>query len=342
MYLTYKKGNVMNVLVTGGAGFIGSRLVLDLVARGYDVTVVDNMSRGRFKNLPRTYFDSRHTDRPRVYRCDVQDIRSLEGRWPIIFHLAAEVTNIAENRRNHLYMMQANLQINTAMTELIRHDALNIRRYIYVSTACVYPHDASVPTPERAAKTCSPEPTNYGYGVAKWVGERQAYYLHREYDVPTTVVRFFNAFGERDYYDWKSSHVAPALIRKCMERDEIVVWGSGDQTRSLVDVRDISKALILLLQSNRYAASDGRPINIGHRREISMIELARLIRVTCNRPEVEITTDPTKPNGYMRRAADPSLLRALIGWIPDTPIEETIERMVRDYKRQKKEGLIND
>lgn len=316
------------VLVTGGAGFIGMNLVSHLLDRDYEVTVVDNLSRHR---------PPRFEDGYDLYQYPVQALTSLLG-CNIVFHLAAKVSNIEFNRYHHLSMMQSNLSINTHVTNLVAKYVPD--HYIYVSTACVYPHDAHVPTPEWTARSCFPEPTNWGYGVAKWVGEQQARYLHRELYIPTTVVRFFNAFGWNDYYDWPSSHVAPALIRKAFEHDEIVVWGTGNQTRSLVDAGDIARVLVRLLKCDDSGAHNGQPVNIGHRNEISMLELALLIK-SITGVNKDIRCDDSYPDGYPRRAADPTILESLIGNVLWTPLRTTLDVMINDYESQKREGLIH-
>jgi nucleoside-diphosphate-sugar epimerase len=325
------------VLVTGGAGFIGSHLVNRLIDNDYHVTVVDDLSRGRFQNLGLSA-PTKSRKNLTFYQYPIETLNSLLG-CDIVFHLAAKISNIEYNRHHHLEMMQDNLRINNIMTDLVmRYQPV---QYTFVSTACVYPHDARVPTPESDAHCCCPEPTNWGYGVAKWVGEQQARYIHLEMCIPTTVVRFFNAFGWNDYYDWESSHVAPALIRKAHERDEIMVWGSGTQTRVLVDAADIARILIRLLECEDYGAHNGQPINIGHRNEISMLELAMRIKSLMGK-QVDIRTDPSKPDGYMRRAADPTRLEDLIGEVDWTPLNHTLRTMITDYRRQKQAGWIHD
>ena len=222
----------------------------------------------------------------------------------------------------------------------------------FVSHNCVYPHDAPVPTPEKYGNVCDPEPTNHGYGVAKWVGEQMAVYTHKELNIPTIIVRFFNAFGKRDHYDEETSHVAPAIIKRVMDgEDPITVWGTGSQTRVLVDAKDIAKALDMLMDwgiNNNptpewvpiYPTSKnrGRPgpiiVNIGHNREISIRQLTHEIIALSGREKAEIIYDVTKPDGYPRRAADTTRLKQLIGWIPDTPLPETLAAMIEDYKER--------
>lgn len=311
------------VVVTGGAGFIGSHLVDALVGRGTkEVVVVDNFCRGGWMNIG----PAMKSGRVKVRQLNLTNQKPAIWPGTIVFHLAARITNIEANQKDHLGMMQANLAINNSITEAVQAGA---KLYIPISTVCVYPHDAPVPTPENAGDACYPEPTNEGYGIAKWVQEKQAQFLHDELGIPAVVPRFSNAIGLRDYYDWQSSHVVPALIRKAHEHEEIVVWGTGQQTRSFIDAKDIAKALIMLAEMPE--AHDGRPVNIGHDREISMAELVFLILKLADL-DVPVRFDTSKPDGHKRRAVDNSRLKRLIGWAPDTPLEDTIAAMIDEYR----------
>lgn len=318
------------VLVTGGAGMIGSYLVERLMAVGANVDVLDDMSRGQEANLPRCGI--------RIWRYYLGG--TLSDGWnymahnafrdkDVVFHLAAKVTGIAYNQRHHWDMMQSNLSINQEVAQMVA--AYKPGRYIYVSTACIYPHDAPVPTPESCGDVCNPEPTNYGYGVAKWVGEQQAKFIHDELGIPTAIVRFFNAAGPRDYYDEATSHVIPALIRRFLEGDNpVVVWGTGLQRRVFVDARDLAKGLMLIAEYG----CDGQPTNIGHIAEISIADLAELIRErTSSKARTEF--DASRPDGYPRRAADMTrLVKITGGWRPEIPLVQTIDEMILDYQER--------
>lgn len=323
----------MTHIVTGGAGLIGSHLVDALVADGGEVRVIDNFIRGSMENL-------RGSMRTGLVTVKTMNLES--GGIPIlpsdvVWHLAAKVTGIEYNRHNQYDMLQSNLAMNYNVIESVRRGKPKL--FVYVSTACVYPHDAPVPTPESAGDVGDPEPTNHGYGVAKWLGEQMVKHLTIEHNVPCVIVRFFNAFGERDYYDEATSHVAPALIRRVMEGENpVTVWGSGNQTRALVDAEDIATALVrlhdfMVTPQTLYEGKYPCPIivNIGHEREVSIRELAETIVRLCGK-DVELEFDTSKPDGYARRAADTTLLRRLIGWVPDTPLEDTLERMVREFQ----------
>ena len=314
-------------VVTGGAGFIGSHLIDVLVHLDANVVVVDNVSRGSWRNLQRygrrvsRFYTSLGSS------CDKSRLVA-EFRGATVIHLAARVANIEYNRLHHYDMLAANLSINSCVFEAV-HES-RPEKFVFVSTSCVYPHDVLVPTPESSAdRVIDPEETNYGYGLAKHVGEKCTQLIESELGIQSVVVRFFNAFGLRDYYDWATSHVAPALIRGFMEgQDPVVVWGSGKQTRVLVDARDLAVGLLIATEK----CSDSSPVNIGHDREISVGDLAQCIK-RLTRSDSRITFDETKPEGYTRRCADVKRFCSLSGgWVPDIPLETTLGQMIDERR----------
>jgi len=321
-------------IVTGGVGMIGSHLVDALVERGETVRIIDNFARGSMDNIQ----GAMKTGQVVVKNLNLEATGFPIAKGDVVWHLAAKVTGIEYNRHNQYDMLQSNLIMNYNVIESVRKQ--KPRLFVYVSTACVYPHDAPVPTPESAGDIGDPEPTNHGYGVAKWMGEQMVKHMARDFDIPCVIVRFFNAFGERDYYDEATSHVAPALIRRVLEgEDPVVVWGTGNQTRALVDSRDIVKALLMI--SDRMLTDETmyegkyqeRPFvfNIGHEREVSIRELAQTIIELCE-ADVDIVFDTSKPDGYPRRAADTTKLRNFTGWVPDRPMGATLDDMIQEFK----------
>ena len=325
----------MTHIVTGGAGMIGSHLVDALVARGEKVRVIDNFIRGSMENLK----ESMRTGQVTVKTLNLEQTGIPFSSDDVVWHLAAKVTGIEYNRHNQYEMLRLNLAINYNVIESVRRQ--KPRLFIYTSSACIYPHDAPVPTPESAGDIGDPEETNHGYGVAKWLGEQMVKHLNREHNQACVIVRFFNVLGStRDYYDRATSHVVPALIRRVMEGENpLVVWGTGQQTRALVDVKDIVEALLrlhdrMLTDETMY---DGKypegpfVVNIGHAREVSIKELAETIVRLCDKTP-DIYFDDTKPDGYPRRAADTTYLRRLIKWVPNTPLEETLAAMIQEFR----------
>lgn len=315
--MSYWQGK--KVLVTGGAGFIGSYLSELLVEEGAQLTVADNLIRGtkdridsilnkiNLKTL--NLFDYRNC----LKACQDQEV---------VLNLAAKVTGIEYNRFNMADMFESNLKLQ--MNVLHAAHECGVKRFLQVSTACIYPHDAKVPTPESEGGRGSPEPTNEGYGWAKRMGEKLALYYAREKGMGIAIARPFNAYGPRDHYDEATSHVVPALIKRVLDGDDpVTVWGTGNQSRVFVHAKDFARGLMLVAEK----APAGVPINVGHDKEVTIKELFELIcKVIGKSPKPRF--DISKPDGYPRRAADTTLLRSTTGFVPSISLEDGIREMV--------------
>jgi len=320
--MSYWKGK--RTLVTGGAGFIGSHLVEMLLADGARVRVVDNLERGRLSNLEAVLDDIE------FIQDDLRDrnacLRATQGMECVI-NMAAKVTGIEYNRCHHGEMFTANVLISANVLEAARLN--DVTRLCAVSTACIYPHDAIVPTPESEGERGTPEPTNEGYGWAKRMAEKQARYYAAEYGMEIAIVRPFNAYGPRDYYDRDTSHVIPALIAKVLDGDDpLVVWGSGDQSRAFVHAEDFARGIQLVTE--KYPAAD--PVNIGHDQETSIKDLLyKILELTGKEPRVFF--DASLPEGYRRRAADTTKLRQVTGgFVPRISLEQGLVEMIEWYQ----------
>lgn len=313
------------VCVTGGAGFIGSYLVEELVKDGAEVTVADNLERGTIARLRPVHG---------AYRLEAVDVSSPVGarvacrRQEIVLNLAAKVTGIEYNRFHHADMFTANMRIASAMTEAAM--AEGVGRFLVVSTACIYPHDAAVPTPETEGDRGTPEPTNEGYGWAKRMAENLGRYAAAESGMEVAISRPFNAYGARDHWDEATSHVIPALIKRVLDgEDPVTVWGMGTQTRAFLHARDAAIGMKLIAEHT----TGPEPINIGHADETSIRDLVDLICQRTGRFPA-ISYDTSKPDGYPRRAADTRRLFETTGWVPSTPLADGVDEMIEEYGRQ--------
>lgn len=313
-----------HVLVTGGAGYIGSYLVEDLLARGADVEVADNLETGKRSNLE-------GLARPvRLHQADLREFsacRDLVRGRDVVMNLAARAYGVGYSFSHHGDMLTSTLQISLNMLEAAR--LAGVRRYLAVSTSCVYPDDVPMPTPELDKFTGLPESANEGYGWAKRMAELQGEYFLREHRMEIAIVRPFNAYGGRRY-TWKGekSHVVPMLIHRVLSgEDPLVVWGSGRQKRNFMHVRDMAR--LMALMTERHA--DGTPLNLGDEQETSIAELVDLIlKVTGRRPRV--TFDASKPEGKLRKCSDGSRLRQLFpDFRPSMTLEEGIREVVSTW-----------
>lgn len=312
------------VLVTGGAGFIGSHLVEELVKDGAKVRVADNVERGRMENLDAVIKDIEFM---KLDLRDPENARKASGKMEVVFNLAAKVTGIEYNRTHQADMFENNMLLQQIPLNAAHSEG--VPRFIQVSTACIYPHDSKVPTPESEGERGEPEPTNAGYGWAKRIGEKLAIWYSRETDMEIGIVRPFNAYGPRDYYDTATSHVIPALIKKVMDgNNPVEVWGSGNQKRVFVHARDFAVGLKLL--GEKYAVPE--PVNLGHDDMVSIKELLELIQeITGIKNPPFFNTD--MPEGYPERAADTTKLKEVTGgFVPSISLREGVTEMVEWYR----------
>lgn len=296
-----------SVVVPGGAGFIGSSVVDELVANGASVSVIDDESSGDLSRL------ASHQGRIAIHRSDLcaMDLAALFRGADAVLNLAGMAPGLTSDESRHERLYHGNLQIADAV--LAAALAAEVPRLLVVSSSCVYPDDAPVPTPELSLDGSAPESANRGYGLAKREIERRA---TAAAGGPTriTVARPFNACGPRDQAYGPGAHVIPSLLGKILDPavPEVVVWGSGRQTRSFIDVRDAARAMLLLVEHHPVP----EPVNIGSDDEIPLGDLVRLL-MELSGVFKPVRFDLTKPEGALRKSCDSSRLRELTGFRPE-------------------------
>jgi GDP-L-fucose synthase len=318
------------VLVTGGAGFIGSSLVETLVDAGANLRVIDSLENGRMSNVQGVM------DKIEWVTGDLRDFNvclKACSESEIVLNLAAKVSGVAYNSQHPANMFHTNVAIGMNMLEAAR--VSDVERFLNVSSACVYPRDSQVPTPESEGFVDDPEPSNVGYGWAKRVLELQGRFYAKEYGMTISTVRPFNSYGPRDHFDLELGHVIPSLVRKIVDgQDPIAVWGNGAQTRSFIYVRDTVAGMILAVERSITA----EPINIGSAEEISIGDLARLIiSLAGTNPRIEF--DETKPSGQPRRCPDVEKAKKLLGFEARVPLKEGLTKTI-DWYRNQQTGAI--
>ncbi len=299
------------IVVTGGSGFLGQAVCAGLLERGCsDLSV------------------PQHRDYDLL---DPQAVERLfaEFRPEVIFHLAAEVGGIGANQREPGRFLYANLQMGLNLIEAARRHGL--QKFVQVGTVCAYPKFTPVPFREADLWNGYPEETNAPYGIAKKAllvmlqSYRQQYGLNGIYLLPV------NLYGPGDNYDPESSHVIPALIRKCVtalreDAPEISVWGTGAASREFLYVRDCAEGLILAAE--KYSGSD--PVNLGAGQEISIRELVTLIAQLTGY-QGQIVWDTARPDGQPRRCLDTTRARELFGFQARTSLVEGLQASIADY-----------
>lgn len=311
------------VVVTGGAGFLGSFVVERLHQTEWCDQVVPPGSQ---------QYDLRH---------EGAVIRLYEDAQPdIVVHLAGVVGGIGANRANPGKFFYDNLMMGVQTM----HQAYlyGVEKFVAIGTICAYPKFTPVPFEEENLWYGYPEETNAPYGLAKKMLLVQAQAYRQQYDFNAIYLLPVNLYGPRDNFDPASSHVIPALIKKCFDaierdEDEIVVWGDGSPTREFLYVEDCAEAIVLATE--RYDKPE--PVNIGAGMEISIKDLAHLI-VEQTRFEGRITWDTSKPGGQPRRCLDVTRAEREFGFRARTGFEEGLRRTIEWYRGYRSNQRTHD
>lgn len=318
--------NGKRVLVGGGAGFLGSYITPELVQSGARVVIVDNLENSTTRYLEPVL------DKIEFVQADLRDAETCERlvrAKDVIINLAAKAYGMEYSRSHNGEMLVYNLQCTLTPLEAARKN--NVEHFLIVSSSCVYPDDAPIPTPELPTFTGSPESVNEGYGWAKRIQELAGAYYAGDYGMKVAIVRPFNPYG--GHYRWGSedkAHVIPALVKRILDGENpLIVWGSGNQRRNFLHASDAAR-LILKVMEKQVGAT---PVNIGYDDDTSIADLVALICDVAGK-HPRIIFDTSKPEGRFRKCADATRLRELTdGYVPRVSLREGIAEMVEWYQR---------
>jgi GDP-L-fucose synthase len=302
-----------NVVVTGGTGFLGRHLVRHLRTQGAHVVAPSSTECN-------------------LLQPDAAD-RLFRSRPDVVFHLAARVGGIGANRHHPGTFFRDTLQMGLNVLEGVR--AHRVPRLLQVGTVCSYPKITPVPFREAHLWDGFPEETNAPYGIAKRALIMGSMAYAQEFGVSTANVLLLNLFGEGDNFDPSTSHVIPALIRKCLDaQDErrkfIEVWGDGSATRGFLYVTDA----VVGIASAAARCPDADPVNLGAPGEISIRDLALMIG-ELTEFKGEFRFDSSKPGGQPRRSLDCSRAEHLLGFTATTPLRAGLERTIAWYRTER-------
>jgi UDP-glucose 4-epimerase len=313
-----RRSSVQNqrVLVTGGAGFIGSELVRQLAGRGCGVRVVDNLVNGRRENL-----DGAPGETVELIVADVRDAKamaSLLGDVDTVFHLACLGV------RHSIHSPLENHEVNASATLGLLNAARSkgVKRFVYVSSSEVYGAARTVPITED-----HPTLPMTVYGASKLAGEAYTRAFWETYRYPTVVLRPFNAYGPRCHHEGDSGEVIPKFLLRCLAGRPMVVFGDGTQTRDFTFVGDTAAGILAAGVSDR---SVGQTINLGSGKEIQIRELATTIAQALGRPQAEIMHVEPRPGDVLRLLADSSKARQILQFEPTVALRDGLTR-VRDW-----------
>lgn len=307
----------LRVVVTGGAGFLGSFVLEKLRARGCQEIFV-----------------------PRSADYDLRDrdaiVRLYEKARPdVVIHLAAVVGGIGANRDNPGRFFYDNAIMGIQLIEYARQ--MGIKKFVATGTICAYPKFTPIPFREDDLWEGYPEETNAPYGLAKKMMLVQTQAYREQYGFNGIFLLPVNLYGPRDNFDLHSSHVIPALIRKCAEakkegRQEIVLWGDGTPTREFLYVEDAAEGI--LLAAERY--NGDQPVNLGTGVEIAIHDLAQVVAAEVGFTG-EIVWDSSKPNGQPRRCLDVTRSKELFGFEAANDLRSGIAKTVAWFRQHDQE-----
>lgn len=311
------------VIVTGGAGFLGSFVIQKLRERGAAqifVPLIEEYNLVEIADIQRMYVDAMSGD---------------PNLATIVIHLAALAGGIGANRARPADFFYINLMMGVQLM----HEAWKRRvsKFVVIGTVCAYPKFTPVPFREENLWDGYPEETNAPYGLAKKMLLVQAQAYRQQYGFNAIYLLPVNLYGPRDNFDLESSHVIPALIRKCLEAKErgdeqVVLWGDGSPTREFLYAGDAAEGI--LLATEKFNSSE--PVNLGSGNEISIKGLAEMIaRMTGFRGR--IVWDTSKPNGQPRRALDTSRAEKYFGFRAKVPFEEGLRLTIDWYLEHRKQ-----
>ncbi|NIM96086.1 MAG: NAD-dependent epimerase/dehydratase family protein [Anaerolineales bacterium] len=305
------------ICVTGGAGFLGSFVVEKLNERGAKEVFVPTIE--EYDLVQKEFI-----------------LKMLNEANPdIVIHLAANVGGIGANRKRPAEFFYDNLMMGTQLI----HESwkAGVEKVVAIGTVCAYPKYTSVPFLEEEFWNGYPEETNAPYGLAKKMMLVQSQSYRQQYGFNSVFLIPVNLYGPRDNFNLETSHVIPALIRKCIEAQErgeetIEVWGDGSPTREFLYVEDAAEGI--LLATENYDLSE--PVNLGSGQEISIKDLAECI-ADLTGFQGTLSWDTTKPNGQPRRALDTQKAYEYFGFQAQMPFKEGLKRTVDWYREHEAE-----
>lgn len=330
----------VNVLVTGGASFIGSHLVDKLVNFGAHVTVVDNLSSGKLENLSQSFSKIKFIKKDLEYILK-DDLKNIFKDQEKVFHMAA-----VHGGRGYIATHPADVNSNFAIDHHVFEACMMVDAHvIFGSTACVYPTKLqSEIGSEYQLKEEDSDPANLDgfmsadieYGWGKLMSEMQMLSFKKQYGLKSCPVRFVTAYGPRE----NETHAIIALIYKAVKKmDPYVIWGDGKQERDFTYVEDIVEGSILAAEK----IFDGTPINLGTGKKYSILEVVNNICKILKWKPSTFKFDTSKPVGALSRALDNSRAKEMLGWQPRFTLESGLPPTIEWYlKTHKQQGKVSD
>jgi len=327
MKVTNMAHKYSKILVTGGAGFIGSHLVDRLLSEGFEVTVIDNLDTGRLENI------AQHQDRENFHfvKGDIRDfnlVKEIMKDIDAVFHEAA-LASVILSVENPILTNDINVSgtLNLLKASVDHH----VKRFIFASSAAIY---GETPSPQKREDVTS-TPTN-PYGVSKLAAESYVRVFNKVYGLETISLRYFNVYGPRQSFSIQNAYggVITIFTNRLLRKLPPIIYGDGEQTRDFVYIQDVIEANILALNTKKAA---GEAFNIGTGTNTSVNQIAEILKDKMNRKNLKnIHADP-RPTDIRHGYADVSKAKRMLGFHPKVPLKEGLIKLVNWYTKQNKD-----
>lgn len=297
------------VLVTGGAGFIGSNICHILEGNGYDVVVLDSFDWGHIENIENMDVEIERAD---IRDADIVDdlVQSVDG----VFHLAAHVGN---RRSINDPIVDAEINVTGTLNLLESAKRHEVSKFVYSSSAAIFGEVEYTPLDES-----HPVEPDSPYGVTKLAGEKHCLCYSRLHDIDVVCLRYFNVYGINQRYD-EYGNVIPIWTKRLLDREPLIIYGDGEQTRDFIDVRDVARANLLAYESPE---ANG-PINIGTGEATKIKNLAQIFVDIADR-DVEVRYEPPRKGEVRHSVADVSKAENQLGFEPEISLNDGVEDYV--------------
>jgi UDP-glucose 4-epimerase len=307
------------IVVTGGAGFIGSELVRQLAADGSSVIAIDNLVNGKRENLAgvpgRVTLIEEDIRNPTAYASMLRDAE-------VVYHLAC----LGVRHSVHSPVENHDVNATGTLRLLEASRAAGVPKFVYVSSSEVYGTAQRVPMTED-----HPTFPSTVYGGSKLAGEAYTRAFHRTYGYPTVVVRPFNTYGPRSHHEGDSGEVIPKFLLRCLAGKPMIIFGDGTQTRDFTYVSDSARGIVL---AGTTAAAVGRTINLGSGFELTINDLSETVAQIAQRPDAIVQHDEPRPGDVLRLYADMSEARSLLGYEARVSLADGLRQLLSWYRGQ--------
>lgn len=311
------------VLITGGTGFIGRHMTELLLEKKAIITIPSTQAK-KYKSTPP--FDKTNVIQANLINLE-DAVLCVKGQ-DIVIHLAANIGSMEYIMNHPASVYRTNTQMFMNIIEASR--LAGVKRFLVTSTACVYPKDCTIPTPEEEGFVGTPNPAHEGHGWSKRMEEFLAHAYHKEFELNVAIARLYNIYGPHDHFDSDTPGVIPSLIKKIdSAQDTVEVWGDGTSSRSFLYVKDCVEGLLQIAEK----APPNETYNLGTDEEITIKDLAQLL-VKLSGKKLKLAFDTSKPGGQINRRCSTTKTIRDIGFKAKQSLEAGLTETMQWYAQR--------